>query len=282
MRVVDRVRKSAWIGHWVWQHPANRERRTKAMATWFSFQVNGALRKKRRIVTIGERTKIWAELHQVSAVAAYANPPEWCEMRTWHAHLRPHDLFVDVGANVGLYSLFAFDCEAEIIAFEPDQGARARLQENAVLNNARTIEIRSEAVADRSGEMHFTQGLGLMNQLVLHESVGSTVSVPVFTLDEVIGERVVAGLKVDVEGAERLVLEGAARALSTHRIKLIQLEWNDYSDKLLGEDRTPVADLLRDHGYRLFRPTSDGERAAVDPSKYGADVFAYPEPPASR
>src|SRR5687767_6092548 len=133
MLVVDRIRKSASIGRWVWKHPANRERRTKAMGTWLSFQINGAVRGRRRTVTIGERTKIWAELHQVSAFAAYANPPEWCEMRTWQAHLRPNDLFIDVGANVGLYSLFAFDCEANVIAFEPDEESRARLRENAAL-----------------------------------------------------------------------------------------------------------------------------------------------------
>jgi FkbM family methyltransferase len=196
--------------------------------------------------------------------------------------LRPNDLFIDVGANVGLYSLFAFDCEANVIAFEPDEESRARLRENAALNNAVTIEIRSEAVADRPGEMHFTQGLGLMNQLVLREPGFSTVCVRVITLDEVIGARVVAGLKVDVEGAERLVLEGATRALSSHRIKLIQLEWNPYSEKLLGEDRTPVAELLRLHGYRLFRPTQDGGRIPVRPMEYGSDVFAYPERPVSR
>jgi FkbM family methyltransferase len=250
------------------------------MGTWLSFQLNGAVRGRRRMVTIGDRTQIWAELHQGSASAAYANPPEWCEMRTWKAHLRPNDLFIDVGANVGLYSLFAIDCEANVVAFEPDEQARARLRENAALNNAITIQIRSEAVADRSGEMHFTQGRGLMNQLVLREPDSSTVGVRVITLDEVIGARVVAGLKVDVEGAERLVLEGATRALSSHRIKLIQLEWNPYCEKLLGEDRTPVADLLRLHGYRLFRPTEDGGRLAVQPMDYGSDVFACPEEPA--
>ena len=247
------------------------------MATWFSFQINGFVRGRRRLVTIGERTKVWAELHQGSAAAAYANPPEWSEMRTWRAHLRPNDLFIDVGANVGIYSLFAFDCEANVIAFEPDEGSRARLRENAALNKADSIEIRSEAVADRSGEMHFTQGLGLMNQLVLREPDSTAVGVPVITLDEVIGERVVAGLKVDVEGAERLVLEGATRALSSHRIKLIQLEWNPFSEQLLGEDRTPVADLLRQHGYQLFRPNEDGGRIPVRSMEYGADVFAYPE-----
>lgn len=282
MLALDRVRKSAAIARWVWQHPANRGRRTKAMATWLSFQMNGALRGRRRIVTIGERTKIWAELHQVSGIAAYANPPEWCEMRTWQAHLRPNDLFIDIGANVGLYSLFALDCGASVIAFEPDDEARARLRENAALNNAIAIDIRSEAVADRSGQMQFTQGRGLMNQLVLGDGDASGVSVRAITLDEVIGARVVAGIKVDVEGAERLVLEGATAALSSHRIRLIQLEWNSYSEQLLGEDRTPVADLLRQHGYRLFRPTEDGGQTPVRADEYGADVFAYPDGPASQ
>jgi hypothetical protein len=66
-------------------------------------------------------------------------------------------------------------------------------------------------------------------------------------------------VKIDVEGAERLVLQGASRALAEGRIRLMQLEWSwDCAAQTLGEARDPVAELLARHGYRLYRPDRRG------------------------
>ena len=56
----------------------------------------------------------------------------------------------------------------------------------------------------------------------------------VLTIDSVIGDRVVAGMKVDVEGFEIDVLRGCEQALSEHRLRLIQLEWNETSMQASG------------------------------------------------
>jgi hypothetical protein len=57
------------------------------------------------------------------------------------------------------------------------------------------------------------------------------------------------------------------------------LEWNYASVKVLGEDRTPVARMLRDAGYRLVRPDAKGRltRAVTDLSVTHEDLFAVPE-----
>jgi hypothetical protein len=96
------------------------------------------------------------------------------------------------------------------------------------------------------------------------------------TVDTLIGDRRVTGMKVDVEGFEIDVLRGAARALADHRIGLIQLEWNRMSTVSLGADRTPVAELLADYGYRLYRPDPAGRLVPVAEPGFGADVFARP------
>jgi hypothetical protein len=83
-------------------------------------------------------------------------------------------------------------------------------------------------------------------------------------------------MKVDVEGFEIDVLQGCTRALSERRIGLIQLEWNALSQRMLGTDRSPVADLLAQHGYQLFRPDSRGCLVPVTNPGFGADVFARP------
>ena len=75
-----------------------------------------------------------------------------------------------------------------------------------------------------------------------------------------------------------MVLEGALNALREHRIALIQMEWTAGTvGRLLGETRTPVAQLLRDAGYELYRPDPRG-RLQLQPAEVamGRDVFAAP------
>jgi len=61
-----------------------------------------------------------------SARAVLGNPPDAPEMRAWRRILRPHDLFVDVGAHVGLYSIWALDAGATVIAAESDSFCLSR------------------------------------------------------------------------------------------------------------------------------------------------------------
>jgi FkbM family methyltransferase len=56
-------------------------------------------------------------------------------MMAWRRILKPGDLFVDVGANVGAYTLWAIDCEARVIAVEPNAETAERLRRNIALNS---------------------------------------------------------------------------------------------------------------------------------------------------
>jgi hypothetical protein len=84
-------------------------------------------------------------------------------------------------------------------------------------------------------------------------------------------------MKVDVEGFEIEVLRGCERALSEHRIRLIQLEWNSSSTVAVGADRRAVADLLTGHGYTLCRPDREGTLMPLNDISFGPDVFARPK-----
>jgi hypothetical protein len=83
-------------------------------------------------------------------------------------------------------------------------------------------------------------------------------------------------MKVDVEGFEIEVLRGCENALREHRIKLVQLEWNHECLRSVGTDRRPVAELLAEHGYSLYRPADGGELVPTTDIGFGPDVFARP------
>ena len=261
-----------------WCHPANREQRVRAVLRVVSFQARGRLRGTRAIAPVGQRSRLWADSSvYISARAMYGNPLDWNEMQTWARVLGPGSLFVDVGANVGLYTIWALDRGADVLAIEPDRRSLQRLEENLALNGYHA-EIAAVAVGETEGTMRMTEDLDQRNHLLLGTD-GRGTEVPVRTLDALVGDRAVDGLKVDVEGAELLVLRGARRLLSERRIGLVQLEWNHHSLELLGQDRQPVRDLLAEHGYELLRPDERGELVPVEGAGFGPDLFARPAQP---
>ena len=261
---------------------ASRGHRIEAGMRTIGYDVRTKLLGRPTVAPIGDHSRIIVYPGETNGSHACRNPPNWPEMGVWRQHLRPGDLFIDVGANIGIYTLFALDLGAEVIACEPDPHNAQRLQENLALNGF-TAEVIQKAVSDRQGILRFTQGLDSYNHLVLDgappEDIPVIVEVEATTLDDLLGDRFAAGLKIDVEGAERLVLEGATRALRDRRIGLIQLEWSErVAHNTLGEGRGPASDLLAEAGYVLHK--ADRRTAALSPLGDAPpprkDVFALP------
>jgi len=259
--------------HFVWTHPANRGRRLRSTARAVGYQVRGRM-GRRTMTTIGRHGRMWVDLHSNGASKVlYANPPDWSEMQAWRRILQRGDLFVDVGSNVGSYALWAADLGAEVTAIEPSPQAARNLQENVLLNDF-TITVLECGLADEPGRMTLTTGKDTVNHLLTDPAaVGDRISVD--TLDNVLGDRHAVGVKIDVEGAERLVLDGARLALSQSRIDVLQIEWNDMSDRVFGESRAPAAKILSTYGYQFMRPNKQG---VLQPSSAtligGEDLFA--------
>jgi FkbM family methyltransferase len=197
-------------------------------------------------------------------------------MLVWRRLLDPGDVFVDVGANVGSYSIWAAELGAAVVALEPAEDTFELLLENISINDYQVTAIRASA-GSACGVTRFTVGQDCVNRLDPRGSAGvPTVQVEMVTVDSIIGDRFVRGMKVDVEGFEIEVLRGCERALSEHRIGLIQLEWNATCEDALGTDRQPTADFLAKFGYKLYRPDHYGVLNSIDEIGYGPDVFACP------
>jgi FkbM family methyltransferase len=257
----------------VWTHPANEGERVRALLRATRFQARARVLHRRTLARLGHQSSIWADLHRTGASkVVYANPPDHPEMLTWLQVLRPGDLFIDVGANIGSYTIWAGELGAEVIALEPADDTFALLVENVDLNGYPVTAVQAAAGAT-CGTARFTRGQDSVNRLDAKGSVETTM----VTIDSIIEARTVAGLKVDVEGFEIDVLRGCQQALSEHRIKLIQLEWNSTSQAAVGTDRRPVARLLAEHGYSLYRPDRGGVLRSLTDVRFGHDVFARPQ-----
>jgi len=182
----------------------------------------------------------------------YGGLHEFSEMGFLLHFLREDDLFVDVGANVGSYTILA--CAAvgsRGIAFEPVPSTYARLVENLRLNHlderVRTI---NKGVGARHGSIAFSSDGDTTNHvLVPGERRNGAVTLEVTSLDFALGEDTPALIKIDVEGYETPVLEGAKETLRKPTLHAVIMELNG-SGHRYGFDESKVLQMMSDHGFQ--------------------------------
>jgi len=130
----------------------------------------------------------------------------------------PGEVVLDVGANVGLFTLRQALHGAHVYAFEPDPDAFSRLQRNVAANRTPgRVDLFHRALGERPGRATLARSHGTVLTRVLPDARGE---VDVVTLDQVVGDLGLPAidlLKLDVEGDEANILRGGARALAVTR-----------------------------------------------------------------
>jgi FkbM family methyltransferase len=181
------------------------------------------------------------------------------QTRMFEAHVRPGDTVLDVGAHVGYYTLLSAVLagpRGSVWAFEPNPRNCAFLRRHAEINGCANVRVTEAAVSDAAGRARVDFGTGSGTG---HLAGDGAIEVETVRLDDFVRERGIAptAVKVDVEGAERRVLDGARETLARHRPVLF------LSTHGAGVHKECLA-LLREAGYG-FRPI------------LGSDVESTPE-----
>lgn len=187
------------------------------------------------------------------------NRYEWRELKIMldACRRRRPQLFLDVGANIGLYScvLARNNAVPRVVAFEPDRDNRAHMAMNVELNGlADRIELHEVAVGAARGTAHLVPSAAAnrgMSHLTERETAGG-YGVPVVSLDDTVrldGATIV--IKIDVEGHELEVLKGAAQLLARNN-GFAQIEGR--TDHLAGV----ISELMETFGWRFV------ERYGID------------------
>ena len=187
-------------------------------------------------------------------------------------------VFIDVGANVGFFSLVAATVNPQLtlIAFEPNPSMFATLSANKRINDLSNLRVEPMAVSNVEGEAQlFLSPSDMSASLVpdfqkdLNPSPTS-VSVRTTTLDsyvQQVGLQAPMVLKIDAEGHEKAVLQGAQRTISNLKPDLVIEVLGDFDPTLLRQ--------YREQGYRFYKITNQGllESEAVTLTKIGEFVF---------
>jgi FkbM family methyltransferase len=229
-------------------HPLNKGHRIAALRRFAAWQVGSRLVAGPIATEFVDGLRLLVSPGQTGATGnVYAGLHETAEMAFVLHLLRKGDLFADVGANIGSYTILACAAGARCISFEPGPAADI-LAANVRLNNlSGRVELRRSAVGAAVGEVGFTPDEDTLNHVATSADSGKAIVVPLTTLDAALDGKIPAVIKIDVEGFEREVLDGAHRTLNDSSLLAVIVETNG-SGARYGSSDAEVHQRLTDAG----------------------------------
>jgi len=204
-------------------HPLTQRAPSRAWARFLVWQLRSRFQSEVIVPWIAG-TRLAARRGMTGATGnIYVGLHEFADMMLPLHFLRPGDLFLDVGANIGSYSVLASGvCGARSWAFEPHPQTAKYLQRNIEINDlAALVTVHQCALGRRRGTVSFTTDQDTTNQ-VTSRSTGLTV--PMESLDNLTATESPAMIKMDVEGGEEEAISGAQGCLSKSSLKLVEIE----------------------------------------------------------
>ena len=228
-RVAANLSWASWMTLWFGSQASRN--RLRAVGRLWRWQLSRRVMKRPILIELplgGELLcPVWSSLGgELAAVGFHAAP----EITMFISDvLRRGDVMVDVGANIGVYSITAALRGATVIAFEPTARAASALRQSSRINGcASRVSVYELALADFDGSAGFTIGHDVDDHLVGDSSSGRNVAVR--RLDTFLAEKPlsepIALIKIDVEGTDIDVLRGARQVIESDRPCLIVEAWD--------------------------------------------------------
>jgi len=270
----DRKDPRAWVRRSVWKFARSRGYDGPVATPWY--------------LGLKFNHHLSGDMSQCTYVGGRYEPNEMYAMASL---LRDGMCVVDVGANAGVFTLVAarlVGAGGSVYAFEPSARDRARLLANVEANRLANVKVQASALGRAPGKavLHVSSaehpGHNTIGGFAYSEDTGGgSLEVDVTSLDDFVRAHDLHRLdllKIDVEGSETMVLQGAQESLRRFRPVIIT-EAYDPSLRQLGTSAAELLRLLRDAGYDLqvFGPAGKPE-PLLDDQLTGVNLLCFPSP----
>jgi FkbM family methyltransferase len=236
-------------------HPLNKEHKLRAIYRFCKWQVGARLVPGAVVWEWIQGSKLIIRHGETGLTQnLYCGLHEFPEMAFLLHALSPDDLFVDIGSNVGSYSILAAAAKgARTYCFEPIPSTferlLANLRVNDVVGRATALNI---GLSDREAELWFTTDQDSTNHVVpKDEQYRESIKVQVLPLDSVLAGQKPTFMKNDVEGFEKQVLAGAHQTLSQDSLLALVVELEGIGGRY-GSDDDETYDGILSYGFSPY------------------------------
>ncbi len=215
------------------KHPLNKKNPLGALWRWFQWQVKSRLTKNPIAVPFFNNSQLLVNSGMTGATGNIYCGLHDFESMGFLVHLLNRDnTFVDVGANVGSYSILSASLGAQSYSFEPILKAYNSLKDNIKLNSYDSIVTPfNMAVSDNDGIVKMSCDLDTVNRVFENNNDDSlnTVEVESKTLDSLFPNLNPIAIKIDVEGFEDQVIQGGKNFFQKNSLLAAIVEINQQS-----------------------------------------------------
>lgn len=245
--------------------------RRRSLTTWWGF------RGYQKLSTLGVSAKFLMTDPSAALATRARFKSEREELNDLLSELQDGDVFFDIGANVGLYTYLAANKinGGKIVAFEPYPPNISQLKQNKTVNPD-VVEVREVAVSDSNGTVDLnvsgSNGIGSGTPGLTANSEEETIPTQTVSIDRLVQHSEVPYpnvVKIDVEGAEPLVIEGMEKTISHESCRVLYCEVHLPSEEPRGSiedygvDLAGIKSRIENAGCVVAEEWSEGENDRV-------------------
>ena len=233
------------------KHPLNKNRKLKSLILFINWQILSIFFVKKKIFKWVDNSLLIAYRGETAITGnLYTGLLEFNDMGFLLNFLNKNDVFVDVGANSGAYTVLASKVVgSKSIAIEPIKKSFKRLKENLKINNIESlVDLHNCGIGKEEDELLFTNNNDSTNHIVYESSNERTSLCKIKTLNSLLRKKKSYVVKIDTEGFEYNILKGADKILKRGDIIALIIELNG-SGKKYGFTDNDVHNELISFGY---------------------------------
>ncbi len=268
------------IINFITAHPLTKGHKFKALKRFIFWQINNIFNPYPVIIPFANQSKLIVRKGMTGATGnLYTGLHEFYDMGFLLHFLKQEDVFADIGANVGSYTILASAVKrATTISIEPIPDTFLYLQNNIHINSLTEKDViaLNIGLGKSDGTLKFTRNLDCVNHVLSpsEETSNNFAEVKVKTLDHIIETfSCPALIKIDVEGFEWEVINGGQNTLRNKNLKAIIIELNG-SGKRYGYEDDEIHKMLTGFGFQpyTYEPFS---RTLTPLASYGTHNTIY-------
>jgi FkbM family methyltransferase len=265
--------------HFILNHPLAGKQKIRAIGRFISWQFISRFYKYPIVYPFVLDSKLIVAKGMTGATGnVYTGLHEYEEMAFLLHVLRPGDLFGDIGANIGAYTVLASGViKSNSISIEPVAKTFLHLKHNVAINDMEhLVTLFHCGIGSEKGRLNFTCDEDTINHVVTENehSRSSIESVDIISLDEAFSDRLPVLLKIDVEGFEMAALQGAKRILGEPALKGIIIEINGLCRRY-GVSEDEIHQLLLTSGFNpiAYNPVNRNIRNLMRFNQNGNTIY---------